>query len=353
MGTGLWYFARGQQQIGPMELGELIRQVLAEPTGERTLVFGPGLKAWTEARDVPQVAVNFQHQPQPTPAHVPPQYQTAAYQPAAPANARTHDVIDYQVFGSEMQYVQITLDPGEMVTADAGAMLYMTSGIQMDTVFGDPSLGQQGGLLGKLMTAGKRVITGESMFITTYSNAGTGPERVGFAAPFPGKIIALDITQLGGEMICQKHSFLCAARGVSINIAFQKRLGVGLFGGEGFIMQRLTGNGIALVHAGGTLMQRKLGPGEMLRVDTGCIVALAPTVNYDIQLIGGLKNTFFGGEGVFFATLTGPGEVWLQSLPFSRLAARIWAAAPQTGGKSQGEGSILGGIGSLLDGNNV
>jgi uncharacterized protein (TIGR00266 family) len=328
-----------------MELGELVQKILAEPNRERTLIFGPGLTGWREARDVPQVAVNFQHLSQPGAA--PPAPPPLSYQATS-----THDVIDYEIFGHEMQYVQITLDPGEMVTADAGAMLYMTSGIQMNTVFGDPSQ-QQGGFLGKIMTAGKRVMTGESMFITTFTNVGAGPEQVGFSAPFPGKIVPLDITQLGGEMICQKHSFLCAARGVSINIAFQRKLGVGFFGGEGFIMQRLTGNGIALVHAGGTLMQRKLGPGETLRIDTGCLVAITPTVNYDIQFIGGLKNTIFGGEGVFWATLTGPGEVWIQSLPFSRLAARIWAAAPQSGGKSQEEGSILGSIGSLLDGNNT
>jgi uncharacterized protein (AIM24 family) len=229
-------------------------------------------------------------------------------------------------------------------------MMYMTNGIQMNTVFGDPSQQQQGGFLGKMMTAGKRVLTGESLFITTFTNIGSGKQQVAFAAPFPGKIVPLDVTALGGDMICQKHSFLCAARGVSISIAFQKKFGVGMFGGEGFIMQRLTGNGIALVHAGGTLMNRKLAPGETLRVDTGCLVALTPSVNYDIQFVGGFKNTLFGGEGLFFATLTGPGEVWLQSLPFSRLAGRIWAAAPQTGGRGKEEGSILGGIGTLLQG---
>jgi len=262
------------------------------------------------------------------------------------------DVIDYEIFGNEMQYVEVTLDPGEMVTADAGAMMYMTSGIQMNTVFGDPSQQQQGGFLGKVLTAGKRVLTGESLFITTFTNIAQQREQVAFAAPFPGKILPMDITAMGGEVICQKHSFLCAARGVSINVAFQKKLGVGLFGGEGFIMQRLTGNGIALVHAGGTLMNRKLAPGETLRLDTGCLVALSPSVNYDIQFVGGFKNTLFGGEGLFFATLTGPGEIWAQSLPLSRLAGRIWAAAPQTGGGGKEQGSILGGIGNLLQGDN-
>jgi len=260
------------------------------------------------------------------------------------------DVIDYQIFGEEMQYVEVTLDPNEMVVAEAGGMMYMSPGIQMETVFGDPSK-KPGGFLGKLMTAGKRVLTGESLFMTTFFNAGRQREHVAFASPYPGKILPMHLDQLGGEIICQKDSFVCAARGVEIGIAFQKKLGVGLFGGEGFIMQRLTGDGVALVHAGGTMMHRTLGPGEVLKVDTGCIVALRPSVRYDIQLVGGIKNTLFGGEGLFFATLTGPGEIWLQSLPFSRLAGRILAAAPQSGG-SKGEGSLLGGIGRMLDGDN-
>jgi uncharacterized protein (TIGR00266 family) len=249
-----------------------------------------------------------------------------------------------------MQYVEVTLDPNEMVVAEAGGMMYMSPGIQMETVFGDPSK-KQGGFLGKLMSAGKRVLTGESLFMTTFFNAGRQREHVAFASPYPGKILPMHLDQLGGEIICQKDSFVCAARGVEIGIAFQKKLGVGLFGGEGFIMQRLTGDGIALVHAGGTMMHRTLGPGEILKVDTGCIVALRSTVKYDIQLVGGIKNTLFGGEGLFFATLTGPGEIWLQSLPFSRLAGRILAAAPQSGG-SKGEGSILGGVGRMLGGDN-
>jgi uncharacterized protein (TIGR00266 family) len=261
------------------------------------------------------------------------------------------DVIDYQVFGEEMQFVEITLDPGEMVIAEAGGMMYMTSGIQMETVFGDPSKQQQGGFFGKLMTAGKRVLTGESMFMTTFFNSGQSRQHVAFASPYPGKILPIELDKLGGELICQKDSFLCAARGVQVGIAFQKKFGVGLFGGEGFIMQRLTGDGVAMIHAGGTLLRRTLAPGEVLKVDTGCLVALMPSVRYDIQFVGGFKNTLFGGEGLFFATLTGPGEVWLQSLPFSRLAGRIHAAAPQHGG-SKGEGSILGKFGNLLDGDN-
>jgi uncharacterized protein (TIGR00266 family) len=246
-----------------------------------------------------------------------------------------------------MQYVEITLDPGETVIAEAGAMMYMAPGIQMQTVFGDPSQQQQG-FLGKLASAGKRVITGESLFVTTFTASGAGRQVVAFAAPYPGKIIPLHLDQHGGEIICQKDSFVCAARGVSINIAFQKKIGVGLFGGEGFIMQRLTGDGIALVHAGGTILNRQLAAGETIRLDTGCLVALERTVNYDIQFVGGFKNAVFGGEGLFLATVTGPGRVWLQSLPFSRLAGRVLANAPGLGGKSRDEGSILGQLGGLL-----
>ena len=270
--------------------------------------------------------------------------------PPAPPPARRADEIDYEIFGQEMQYVEVTLDPDEMVIAEPGAMMYMTAGIHMETVFGDPA--QKGsGFWSKVVTAGKRALTGESLFITSFANHAQQREHVAFAAPYPGKILPLHLDQLGGELICQKQSFICAARGVQINVAFQKRFGVGLFGGEGFIMQRLQGDGIALVHAGGTLMRRTLAGGELLKVDTGCIVALAPTVDYDIQLVGGVKNTLFGGEGMFFATLTGPGDIWLQSLPFSRLAGRVLAAAPERGG-GRDEGSVLGGLGRLLDGDN-
>lgn len=260
------------------------------------------------------------------------------------AKTRTADEIDYQVFGSEMQYVEVTLDPGEMVTAEAGGMMFMTSGIKMETVFGDPGQKQQG-FFGKLVSAGKRMVTGESLFMTTFSNMGRSREVVAFASPYPGHIIPMHLDQLGGELVCQKDSFLCGARGVQIGIAFQKKIGVGLFGGEGFIMQRLTGDGIVLLHAGGTLMERTLSAGETLRVDTGCLVALQPSVNYDIGFVGGVKNTLFGGEGLFLATLTGPGRIWLQSLPFSRLAGRIHAAGSGTSGKD--EGSVLNNIGGI------
>jgi uncharacterized protein (TIGR00266 family) len=261
------------------------------------------------------------------------------------------DVVDYEIFGDDMQYVEIELDPGEAAIGEAGAMMMMQDGIEMDTIFGDGSP-QQGGLFGKLMGAGKRLVTGESLFTTIFHNESNNKRRVAFAAPYPGKIIPVKLSDVGGTLICQKDSFLCAARGVSLGIAFQKRLGVGLFGGEGFIMQRLDGDGMAFVHAGGTLMSRDLAPGERLRVDTGCVVALQQSVDFDIQYVGKLKSALFSGEGLFFATLTGPGRVWLQSLPLSRLANRIIASAPAAGGRSRDQGSLLGGLGGLLDGDN-
>jgi uncharacterized protein (TIGR00266 family) len=237
------------------------------------------------------------------------------------------------------------------VVAEAGGMMYCEDGIQMETIFGDGSQqSQTGGVMGALMGAGKRLLTGESLFMTVFTNHSQAKRKVAFAAPYPGKIQAVDLKQIGGELIAQKDSFLCAAKGVSIGIAFQKRLGVGLFGGEGFILERLTGDGWAFVNAGGTLEERTLAPGELLRVDTGCIVAFQPTVDYDIEMVRGVKSMIFGGEGLFFATLRGPGKIWLQSLPFSRLAGRIVAAAPQTGRGGREEGSILGGLGRVIGG---
>jgi uncharacterized protein (TIGR00266 family) len=259
--------------------------------------------------------------------------------------------IDYKLYGDDMQFVEIELDPQESVVAEAGAMMMMSPGIQMETIFGDGS-GQDntGGFMGKLFSAGKRVLTGESLFMTVFTNSGYGKQQVSFAAPYPGKILPMDLTQYGGKIICQKDSFLCAAKGVSVSIDFKRKLGVGFFGGEGFIMQRLEGDGLAFVHAGGTIIKKELAPGETLRVDTGCLVAMTGNVRYDIQYVGNVKTAFFGGEGLFFATLTGPGSIWVQSLPFSRLADRIFAAAPRTAGKRMDEGSILGGIGNLFDG---
>jgi uncharacterized protein (TIGR00266 family) len=259
--------------------------------------------------------------------------------------------IDYKIHGDDMQFVEIELDPQEAVVAEAGGMMFMDDGIAMETIFGDGAQ-KNTGFMGALLGAGKRLLTGESLFMTVFQNQGGGKRRVAFAAPYPGKIIAVHLSELGGELITQKDSFVCAAKGVSIGIAFQRRLGAGLFGGEGFIMQRLTGDGWAFVHAGGTLYERTLAPGEVLRVATGCIVGFQPTVDYDIQMVGGIKSALFGGEGLFFATLRGPGKVWLQSLPFSRLAGRIVAAAPQTGRGGREEGSVLGGLGRMLDGDN-
>lgn len=261
------------------------------------------------------------------------------------------DVVDYEIFGNEMQYVEVELDPGEAAVGEAGVMMYMQAGIQMDTVFGDGA--QQGGLFGKLMGAGKRLLTGESLFTTVFQNTASSKQRVAFAAPYPGKIVPIDLRALGGTLLCQKDSFLCAAKGVSLGIALQKKLGAGLFGGEGFIMQKLDGDGMAFVHAGGTLMARTLEPGEVLRVDTGCVVAYQPSVDFDIQYVGKIKSALFGGEGLFFATLRGPGKIWLQSLPLSRLANRIILSAPAAGGRSAEQGSVLGGAaigGTLLGG---
>ena len=260
--------------------------------------------------------------------------------------------IEYKIYGDDMQYVEVELDPNEDTVAEAGGMMFMEDGIEMETIFGDGSRQQKSGFMGALMGAGKRLLTGESLFMTVFLNRSTHKRKVAFGAPYPGKIIPVHLKDIGGVLIAQKDSFLAAAKGVSIGIAFQKKLGVGLFGGEGFIMQRLEGDGWAFVHAGGTLTERTLGPGETLRVDTGCIVALQPTVNYDIQYGGKINTAFFGGEGLFFAALTGPGKVWLQSLPLSRLANRIVSAVPGITRGGREEGSLLGGLGGLLDGDN-
>jgi uncharacterized protein (TIGR00266 family) len=260
--------------------------------------------------------------------------------------------VDYKIFGDDMQYVEVELDPSEAAVAEAGAMMYMEDDIAMETIFGDGSQSQggQGGLMGVLMGAGKRLLIGESMFMTVFQNRGSVKRKVAFGAPYPGKIIAVKLSDVGGELIAQKDSFLAAAKGVSIGIAFQRKLGVGLFGGEGFIMERLQGDGYAFVHAGGMLLERTLAVNETLRIDTGCIVAFQPSVNYDIQYIGKVKTALFGGEGLFFATLRGPGRVWLQSLPLSRMANRIIAAVPGLTGRHREEGSILGNLGGLING---
>jgi uncharacterized protein (TIGR00266 family) len=259
--------------------------------------------------------------------------------------------IDYHIYGEEMQYVEIELDPQEIVVAESGSFMMMENGIKMETIFGDGSE-QQSGVFGKLLSAGKRVLTGESLFMTAYQNQNNTKSKVCFASPYPGKIIAIDLKQFGEKFICQKDSFLCAAKGVSVGIEFSKKLGRGLFGGEGFIMQKLEGDGMAFVHSGGTLAKKELAAGEMLKVDTGCIIGFTKEVDYDIEFVGGIKNSIFGGEGMFYATLRGPGTAYIQSLPFSRLADRIIASAPKAGGSGRDEGSLLGGIGRLLDGDN-
>ncbi len=326
-GESGWYYVKAGETVGPVSHSELSK-VLRGADGSATLVWGPGVSEWTEARHVAALGVG------------------SAYGAAPPPRPKTRraDEIDYEIFGDDMQFVEVTLDPGEVVIAEAGGMMYMTEGIEMQTVFGDPS--KQQGMFGKLFDAGKRMITGESLFLTTFGAMGSKRERVAFAAPYPGKIIPMHLDELGGEIICQKDAFLCAARGVQIGIAFQKKILVGLFGGEGFILQRLTGDGTAFVHAGGTIHRRELEAGETLRLDTGCLVALQPSVDYDIRMTGGIKNSIFGGEGLFLATLRGPGAVWLQSLPFTRLAGRILA---NVGSRGKGEGSLLGGLSNIFE----
>jgi len=330
-----WYLAIGGHQVGPLPAEQIVANLANGTADGDTLVFGPGMKEWKKLGDVPRFAAHLGGSAAPP-------------VPAAPGR-RAHD-IDFEIHGHEMQFVEVELDPGECAVAEAGSMIYMTSGVQMETVFGDGSK-KGGGVFDALVGAGKRLLTGESLFMTVFQNqAASGKERVAFAAPYAGKIVPVDLQAMGGELVCQKDSFLCAARGVSVGIAFQKKIGVGLFGGEGFIMQQLQGDGLCFVHAGGTVHPIDLAPGEKLRVDTGCLVALVPSVQYDIQFVGKVKTALFGGEGLFFATLTGPGKVWLQSLPFSRLAGRIMKAS---GSWRKEEGSILDrgfGLGNLLDG---
>ncbi|HEY4154041.1 MAG TPA: TIGR00266 family protein [Puia sp.] len=257
--------------------------------------------------------------------------------------------IDYKIYGEELQFVEVELDPQETVIGEPGGFMMMDDGIEMQTILGDGSPQQGSGLLGKLLNAGKRVLVGENLFMTAFTNTGQGKKRVSFAAPYTGKIIPLDLQLLGGTLIAQKDAFLCAAKGVSVGIAFQRRLGTGIFGGEGFIMEKLEGDGLAFVHAGGYVMERELKAGEILKVDTGCVVAYTPGIDFDIQFIRGVRNWMFGGEGLFFALLRGPGKVWLQSLPISRLASRIIQYSPQLGSRKE-EGSILRGLGNLMDG---
>jgi uncharacterized protein (TIGR00266 family) len=328
----MWYIAVGGQQSGPFSLDQVADRIRNGTVQRDTQVFTQGMAGWSPAGTVGALAGYFD--PSAAPVRIP------------PLPGRTAHEIDYKIFGQELQFVEVELDPGESAVAEAGAMMYMTDGIELNTIFGDGSeRSMSGGIMGKLLGAGKRVLTGESLFMTVFTNVGSGKKQVSFAAPYAGKIIPMDLAALGGTLICQKDSFLCAARGVSISIAFQRKIGVGLFGGEGFIMQKLEGDGLCFVHAGGTIHALELAPGQMLRVDTGCLVALQPSVDYDIQYVGKVKTALFGGEGLFYAQLTGPGKVWLQSLPLSRLADRIYKAIPGIGRGGKEEGSILGGIG--------
>lgn len=253
----------------------------------------------------------------------------------------TNHEIDYKLYGDDMQFVEVELDPQETVIAEAGSLMMMDNEIQMETIFGDGSANSGGGIVGKLLGAGKRVLTGESLFMTAFTNQGVGKKHVSFASPYPGKIIPLELSNYGSKVICQKDAFLAAAKGVSVGIEFQRKIRTGFFGGEGFIMQKLEGDGMTFIHAGGTIIEKELQPGERLKVDTGCLVAMTGTVDYDIEFVGGIKTALFGGEGLFFATLSGPGTVWIQSLPFSRLASKVFAAVPEKGG-NKGEGGVGG-----------
>ncbi len=334
-----WYVALDGKTKGPYTTEKLKIWLSDGKMDPETLVWKEGMSNWMAASQVPELSST---RPGDKPVKVPPVPQ--------PTGQRAHE-IEYKIFGHEMQFVEIELDPGESAVAEAGAMMYMTDGIVMETVFGDGSYqSQQGGIFDKLIGAGKRLITGESLFCTVFTNQGIGKARVAFAAPYPGKIIPLDLKDFNGRIICQKDAFLCAARGVSIGLAFQKRIGAALFGGEGFIMQQLEGDGLTFVHAGGTIIEMDLTAGQSIRIDTGCLVAITSSVSYDIEFVGNVKSALFGGEGFFFATLAGPGHVWLQSLPFSRFAGRIFENAPQTnaGYSKKGEGSILGGLGNLF-----
>jgi uncharacterized protein (TIGR00266 family) len=327
-----WYLSYQGNQTGPFDLAQAIALAQKNPNG---YAWREGFAEWLPISQVSELAGRATNVPQPPPMG---------------ARARA-DEIDYKILGNEMQFVEIELDPGESAVAEAGAMMYKDSMVVMQTIFGDGSGDGGGSFMDKLLGAGKRLLTGESLFMTVFTHSGQSKAHVAFGAPYPGNIIPVHLKEIGGTLICQKDSFLAAAKGVSIGIYFQRKILTGLFGGEGFIMQKLEGDGLVFMHAGGTVMERTLSAGEVLHVDTGCIVALEPGVQFDIEQAGGIKTALFGGEGLFFATLRGPGRVWLQSLPFSRLAGRMLQAAPQRGG-SKGEGSILGALGGFLDGDN-
>ena len=331
-----WYVAINGQQQGPFPQNHIQQMLASGVYNQDTLVWREGFQNWLPISQVPELN---------QPPGLSPQ------SPPGSTGLQAHE-IDFEIFGTEMQFVEIELDPNESAVAEAGAMMYMSDFIQMETIFGDGShASETGSFLDKMLGAGKRLITGESLFTTVFTFKGQGKGRVAFAAPYPGKIIPLDLKDYNGKLVCQKEAFLCAAKGVAIGVEFQKKIGTALFGGEGFIMQKLEGDGLVFVHAGGTIVQKELQAGESMKVDTGCLVALTQTVDFDIEFVGGIKSAIFGGEGFFFATVRGPGHVWLQSLPFSRLAGRIHQAAPQNnaGFSTKGEGSVLSGLGNLFE----
>lgn len=325
-----WHLSYGGKRVGPFSQAEASRKAQQNSNGH---AWKEGFSDWLPIADVEELRGGS----------------SGAGVPPAPRGMAAHD-IDYKIFGEEMQYVEVELDPGESVVAEAGTMMFKDATVQLETIFGDGSAKQSGGFLDSLVGAGKRLLTGESLFITVFTQQGQGKAKTAFAAPYPGSIQAISLQDNGGKLICQKDSFLCAAKGVSIGIHFQRKILTGLFGGEGFIMQKLEGDGLVFVHAGGCVTERQLEAGEVLHVDTGCVVAFQHTVEFDIEQVGGIKSVLFGGEGLFFARLRGPGKIWIQSLPFSRLAGRMLASMPQKGGRRTGEGSILGGLGDLLDG---
>ena len=328
-----WFLSYDGSTLGPFDQAQAAAQAQQKGGG---FAWREGFADWLPIEQVAELS-------RPAPAAPTPP-------PVAAAGPRAHE-IDFKIFGSEMQFVEVELDPGESAVAEAGAMMYKDGSVSMETIFGDGSGRGGSGFMDKLLGAGKRLLTGESLFMTVFTHTGQGKAHVSFGAPYPGNIIPVSLAAAGGTLICQKDSFLCAAKGVSVGIYLQRKILTGLFGGEGFIMQKLEGDGMVFMHAGGTVVERTLAPGEVLHVDTGCVVALEPTVQFDIQQAGGIKTSLFGGEGLFFATLQGPGKIWLQSLPFSRLAGRMLQAAPERGG-SKGEGSILGSLGGFLDGDN-
>ncbi len=330
-----WFLSYNGQQVGPLDHAAAVAQAAKNPNGH---CWRQGFAEWIPISRCGELAQSASHA-------------MTAPPPPATGMARHADEIDYKIFGTDMQFVEIELDPGESAVAEAGSLMYKQPVVKMETVFGDGSAASQsGGFMDKLLGAGKRIITGESLFTTVFSHSGSsGKAKVAFAAPYPGSIIPMTLTNYGGTIICQKDAFLCAARGVSIGIFFQKKIMTALFGGEGFIMQKLEGDGMIFVHAGGTIVERELAAGERLEVDTGCVVALTSSVQFDVVAVGGVKSMIFGGEGVFLAQLTGPGHVWMQSLPFSRMAGRMFAAAYQRGGSKE-EGSVLGGLGGIISG---